>query len=246
MSYSISQNSIIANIIGKTSGIDGIILCVLFITQPVMEVYMFKFIVFDIDGTMIDTEEAVNYAYQSIIFKKHGRYFTKEEMLKGYGVPTPMSLQRYGFTDIDAALKDYYKYLIEGFARCRAFDGVPEVISQLREMSVPMGVVTSRCRYEIEIDACLKGIIRNFDSVVSSDDTTQHKPNPDPLLMAMQKLNAQPSETLYIGDTVFDRACARNAGVKFALALWGSNNAENIDADFFFKKPADLLELLKP
>jgi phosphoglycolate phosphatase-like HAD superfamily hydrolase len=44
---------------------------------------------------------------------------------------------------------------------------------------------------------------------------------------------------------VFDRACAKNAGVKFALALWGSNNAENIDADFFFKKPADLLDILK-
>ncbi|HEX2927006.1 MAG TPA: HAD-IA family hydrolase [Ruminiclostridium sp.] len=207
---------------------------------------MFKYIIFDIDGTMIDTEKAVNYAYQSLIFKKHGRYFTSEELLKGYGVPTPISLERYGFTDIDAAMKEYYQYLEEGFKECKAFDGIPEVLAQLKKSSVPMGVVTSRCQYEIDIDSCLKQFIKDFDCIVSSDDTTLHKPNPDPLLLVMDKLNAVPSETIYIGDTVFDRACAKNAGVKFALALWGTNNAENIDADFFIKKPADLLKIIMP
>lgn len=206
---------------------------------------MFKYIIFDIDGTMIDTEEAVYYAYQSIIFKKHGRYFTNEELLKGYGVPTPVSLERYGFTDIDTALKDYYQYLIEGFKKCTAFEGIPEVMENLKELNIPMGVVTSRCQYEIEFDSCLQQFTKYFKTIVASDDTTLHKPNPDPLLLAMDKLNAVPSETLYIGDTVFDRECAKNAGVKFALALWGSNNAENINADFFFKKPADLLDILK-
>ncbi|WP_024831874.1 HAD family hydrolase [Ruminiclostridium josui] len=206
---------------------------------------MFKYIIFDIDGTMIDTEKAVNYAYQSIIFKKHGRYFTNEELLKGYGVPTPISLERYGFTDIDAALKDYYHYLIEGFKKCTAFEGIPEILEKLKELNISMGVVTSRCQYEIEIDSCLQQFTRYFKSIVTSDDTTLHKPNPAPLLFAMDKLNAVPCETLYIGDTVFDRECAKNAGVKFALALWGSNNAENINADFFFKKPADLLDILK-
>ncbi len=206
---------------------------------------MFNYMIFDIDGTMIDTEKAVNYAYQSIIFEKHGRYFTNEELLKGYGVPTPISLERYGFTDIDAALKDYYHYLIEGFKKCTAFEGIPEILDILKESNIPMGVVTSRCQYEIEVDSCLQQFTKYFKAIVSSDDTTLHKPNPDPLLLAMDKLNAIPSETLYIGDTVFDRECAKNAGVKFALAVWGSNNAENINADFFFKKPADLLSILK-
>lgn len=206
---------------------------------------MFKYIIFDIDGTMIDTEEAVYHAYQSIIYKKHGRYFTNEELLKGYGVPTPLSLERYGFTDIDVALKEYYHYLIEGFKKCTAFEGIPEVMENLKALNIPMGVVTSRCRYEIQADSCLEQFTKYFKTIVSSDDTSEHKPNPAPLLFAMDKLKAVPSETLYIGDTVFDRECAKNAEVKFALALWGSNNAENINADFFFKKPADLLDILK-
>lgn len=205
---------------------------------------MYKYVIFDVDGTMVDTEEAVMYAYQSVIFEKFGRYFSDEEMLKGYGVPTPQSLAKYGFTDIEKTIQDYYKYLIEGFARCTAFDGIFEVIDSLKAKNIPMGIVTSRCKYEIDIDTCLHGFINQFSSVVSSDDTALHKPNPDPLLKAMEIMNANPSETIYIGDTVFDGRCAKSAGVKFALALWGSNNADNIDADYYLKKPAELFEII--
>ncbi|QNU67736.1 HAD family hydrolase [Ruminiclostridium herbifermentans] len=205
---------------------------------------MYKYVIFDVDGTMIDTEEAVMYAYQQVIFNKYGRYFTEEELLKGYGVPTPQTLANYGFTDIEAAMKDYYKYLIEGFKRCSVFDGIIEVISHLKDKNIPIGIVTSRCKYEIDIDSSLQSLVDKFESIVCSDDTINHKPNPDPLIRAMEKMNAIASETIYIGDTIFDSMCANSAGVKFALALWGTNNANNISADYYLKKPAELLELL--
>lgn len=205
---------------------------------------MYKYVVFDVDGTLVDNEEAVLYAYQSVIFKKFGRHFSDEEMIKGYGVPTPQALAKYGFTDIDKAMEDYYSYLVEGYAKSKTFDGIFEVISSLKAKNIPIGIVTSRSKYEIDIDTSLQGLICQFDAVINSDDTTLHKPHGDPLLKAMDKMNANPSETIYIGDTIFDRGCAKNAGVKFALALWGSNNVENIDAEYFFKKPSDLLEIL--
>lgn len=205
---------------------------------------MYKYIVFDVDGTMVDTEKAVTYAYQSVIFDKFGRHFSDEEMLKGYGIPTPQALAKYGFTDIDITLIDYYKHLVDGFGKCSAFDGILEIISNLKTKNLPMGIVTSRCKYEIDIDTCLQGFIKQFDSVVSSDDTILHKPNAAPLLKAMEKMNANPSETIYIGDTVHDAMCAKSAGVKFALALWGTNNAENITADYYLKKPSNLLEII--
>ncbi|MHB8063561.1 MAG: HAD hydrolase-like protein, partial [Ruminiclostridium sp.] len=58
---------------------------------------MYKYVIFDVDGTMVDTEEAVMHSYQSVIFEKYGRHFSEEEMLKGYGVPTPKALAKYGF-----------------------------------------------------------------------------------------------------------------------------------------------------
>ncbi|HEY5584668.1 MAG TPA: HAD family hydrolase [Ruminiclostridium sp.] len=205
---------------------------------------MYKYVIFDVDGTMIDTEEAIIHSYQSVVFEKYGRYFTDEELLAGYGVPTLQTLAKFGFTDIEKAVKDYYKHFVEGLAKCSTFDGIIEVISSIKDINLPMAIVSSRSRFEIDIDTCLQSIIHQFDSVICSEDTILHKPNADPLLKAMEKMNANPSDTIYIGDTLFDRMCARNAGVKFALALWGSNNAENIDADYFLKKPSDLLEIL--
>lgn len=205
---------------------------------------MYNYVVFDVDGTMVDTEEAVMFAYQTIIHKKYGRYFTQEEMLKGYGVPTPQTLAKYGFTDIDAAMKDYYKYLIEGFKKCTVFDGINEVMNELKANKIPTGIVTSRCKYEIDIDSSLQGLIANFKAIVCSDDTTLHKPNPDPLLKAIESMNAISSETIYIGDTKFDSMCAKSAGVKFALAVWGTNNADNISADYYLDKPTQLLDII--
>ncbi len=205
---------------------------------------MYKYVVFDVDGTMIDTEEAVMYAYQSVIFEKFGRNFSNEEMLQGYGIPTPQAFTKYGFTDIGKAMKDYYKYLEEGFAKCTTFDGINKILAYIKSENLPIGIVTSRCKYELEIDPTLQGIINNFEAVICSEDTTEHKPNAEPLLKAMEVMRATPSETIYIGDTMFDSKCAKSAHVKFGLALWGTNNAENISADYYLKKPSDLLEIL--
>jgi phosphoglycolate phosphatase-like HAD superfamily hydrolase len=60
----------------------------------------------------------------------------------------------------------------------------------------------------------------------------------------MEKMDAISSETIYIGDTVFDSMCAKSAGIKFALAVWGTNNAKNISADYYLKKPSELLDII--
>lgn len=206
---------------------------------------MYKYIIFDVDGTMINTEKVVNDAYQAMIFKEHGRYFTEEEMIKGYGVPTRQTLATYGFNDVDKAVREYQEFLIEGYAKCCPFDGILEILDWLKINNFPLGIVTSRTQNEINIDYCLQGFIQKFDAVVSSDETILHKPNPEPLLEVMKKMDADPKKTLYIGDTVFDRQCARNAGIKFALALWGSNNVENIDADYFLKKPEEIIQVVQ-
>ncbi len=206
---------------------------------------MFKYVVFDVDGTMIDTEQAVRYAYQSVIYKKHGRYFSDEELLAGYGVPTPQSLERYGFTDIEAAVSDYYGYLVKGFEKATAFEGITDLLDTLLDMNIPLAVVTSRCKYEIEVDPCFQSILSKFKAVVCSEDTALHKPHPEPLLKAMELLGAAASDTIYIGDTLFDSQCAKSAGVIFALAMWGSNNSQNITADYYLKAPFELLDLYK-
>ena len=83
-----------------------------------------------------------------------------------------------------------------------------------------------------------------FKVTITSADTKKHKPAPDPILAAMDKMEADPATTVYVGDTINDMKAAHAAGAKFAGALYSSANPDSIkDADFPLMKPADLLEI---
>lgn len=206
---------------------------------------MYQCIIFDVDGTMVDTESAVISSYQRIIHEEFGRYFTPEELKAGYGVPTTQALERYGFEDVEEAYKKYHRYLTEAFCDVKAFAGIVNVLESVKEKGLVTGIVTSRNKSEIAMDQCLQGIIKHFDFVVGSEDTQKHKPEAEPIRKLMELAGAAPEETIYIGDTYFDYMCAKNAGVSFALALWGARSTADIRADYDLERPGDILKLLE-
>ena len=126
----------------------------------------------------------------------------------------------------------------------RLFPGVRETIRALREAGISTGIVTSKNARGYAGDFVPYGIADWFDPVVLSDDTQRHKPYPDPLIAFMRKTGAQAEELLYVGDSVYDSRCAREAGVDFALAIWGSCCPEKISAQHRLEKPQDLLMAL--
>ncbi len=209
-----------------------------------MKIKMYNYIIFDVDGTLIDTEKAVVSSYQKLIHEKFGRYFTMEELAVGHGVPTRTSLERYGFTDIDAICERYHGYLREALKEARVFEGVMAVLRHVESKNIITGVVTSRNRLEIAHDPRMLEITQYFRHIVCSDDTKKHKPDGEPILKFLELSGAKASETIYIGDTPFDCMCARNAGVDFALALWGAIEKDSVAADYYFKSPEEIISIL--
>ena len=84
-----------------------------------------------------------------------------------------------------------------------------------------------------------------MEAVILQDDTTFHKPHPEPLLKCIEKLNLKPEEVIYIGDAQSDYEASKNAHIDFGLAKWGSVATQEIPATLVFKQPKDLLRLLK-
>src|SRR5699024_10472546 len=83
-----------------------------------------------------------------------------------------------------------------------------------------------------------------FHYIISASDTENHKPHPDPLLFCLKELGADKNETVYIGDSIYDMQSAKSAGIKFALALWGSKTIKGFEtADYILNKPRDILTL---
>lgn len=101
---------------------------------------------------------------------------------------------------------------------------------------IRQAVVFAKKRAQYEIDIVSKGIIQYFETTVLEEDTTTHKPNPEPLYYALRKMHLSQEEVLYIGDSIVDSIAAELAHVDFGLALWGNLSREDM------KEPTLVLE----
>lgn len=202
----------------------------------------YKHIVFDVDGTLVDTEYAVLHSLQRIV-----EHFTKikpelHELTFALGIPGKYALEKYNITDSDA-MKIWIKYLHEYDDKINVFGGMKEVLKNLKTQGLKLGVVTSKDRKEFEIQFTKFGIRDFFDVTVCVDDTTEHKPFPAPLYKYMELSGAEKDEVLYIGDSEYDMRCAHGAGIDFALAGWGCKGRK-IEAEYYPQIPSDILSII--
>ena len=136
-------------------------------------------------------------------------------------------------------------------ARClaEAFDGVAAVLGEMAVAGVRHAVVTSKLAWTATEELTEAGLLHFFETVVGCDDTDCHKPDPEPVYAAMQRLCIDDAgDILFVGDSPADIWAARNAGCRSIAALWGTIDAELVlDAapDFRAATPAELLAILR-
>lgn len=205
----------------------------------------YKHIVFDIDGTLIDTEYAVLKSFQETIQEITGKMMPMEELKFCLGITGEDSLRILQFEDVPSAMSLWVEKLYEYKKDMHLFDGIMELLEALKKAGCKLGIVTSKERKQFDRDQVCLSIAHYFDFIVCSEDTEEHKPLPAPLLKYMELAGAdKEEEVLYIGDSKYDKACAEGAGVDFALAVWGCGG-NKIEANYYPEKPTDLLSLLE-
>ena len=205
---------------------------------------MYTYIIFDVDGTLIDTEKAVEESYRCVMLEETGRQLTEEDIARAYGIPTAQAFERLGAGNVERACRRYYDCLFRAFKNVKPFDGVDEMLAKVKERGLGSGIVTSRVRNEVANDPSLQGLLRYIDHVICADDTKKHKPDAEPVTRLLEVAGRDRSEAVYLGDTYYDFMCAKNAGVRFALAAWGASRTEGIEADYVLSEPGDLLAIL--
>ena len=127
------------------------------------------------------------------------------------------------------------------FGRDPLFPHIEHTIATLKSKGLGLGLVTSRTHNELNNDFALGKIIDHFETIICVTDAPRPKPNPDPLLVYMDRCGVSPDEVLYIGDSDYDYHCAKNAKVDFGVALWGDNRISHSDTRFSFTSPMDIL-----
>ncbi|MDX6466610.1 MAG: pyrophosphatase PpaX [Gaiellaceae bacterium] len=182
----------------------------------------FPVVLFDLDGTVVDSGAIILASMRHAMREVLGTEHSDEELMKAVGGPG-LEAQMAAFAPdrIEELVTVYRAHNEPLHDELEACAGIEEVLVRLHEEGRRLGVVTAKRRSTVELAFAKVPLAHLFETVVGGDETTLHKPDPEPLLLAAKRMGADPAETAYVGDSPFDVAAAKAAGM-FAIAVtWG-------------------------
>lgn len=209
---------------------------------------MKKAVLFDFDGTLINTNDLIFESYRIAFRTVLKREPTTEEMLKFYGRPLRASMMEY--TDAAERLCDVYrKFNDENHDKMvMEFPGVREGVVELKKKGYSLGIVTSKRLHMVERGLKIIKLDGFFDTIVTPDDTQKAKPEPEPVLCGCSKLGVIPKDAIYVGDSVFDMESAKRAGTKLCAveySLTPKSQLLTFSPEFFVDSIKTLAEKLE-
>jgi len=205
---------------------------------------------FDLDGTLIDSVQLILDSFHHTLAAHGLPPRSDDQWLAGVG--TPLTAQFAEWKDaagtMESLIETYRDYNLANHDRMvRGYPGVAEAVRAIRRTGRSTGLVTSKNRRGALRGLRLVGLEDAMDVLVCADDVVNPKPHPEPVEKAVRLLGADPTSTVYAGDSIHDLHSGRGAGVWTAAVLWGPfsrRQLEPAEPDFWIERPEELLSLL--
>jgi pyrophosphatase PpaX len=209
---------------------------------------LLKAVLFDLDGTLIDSISNIIACWQHTMRQCLDQEVTREDILPNVGRTLMDAFEEIAPGRSDELLAVYraHQQIIHD-ETVLPVPGTEDTIQAIKRAGLLLGVVTSK-----GIPAAVRGLDLfdlqpHLDLLVTHEDTSLHKPNPDPLIFACERLGIAPAEAIYVGDALWDIQAGKAAGVRTAAVTWGAGSVEELSAagpDFIFHSMKDVLTLL--
>jgi len=212
----------------------------------------YKAILFDLDGTLLNTLDDLHNSVNRTLSAFHFPLRTKEETRLAVGDGVGMLITRSipngqnnpQFAECLAAFRQ--DYAENNQVLTAPYEGISALLTTLREKNVRVGVVSNK------FDSAVKALCADYfgqlvEVAVGEREGVRRKPHPDSLFAAMEALNIQPQDCLYVGDSETDVASAKNAGIDCCSVLWGFRDKDTLTkagATRFVSTPKDILALI--
>jgi pyrophosphatase PpaX len=204
----------------------------------------FDAVLFDLDGTLVDSNALTVRSLGQTAEAVLGRRFPEEQLaaLVGGG-SAARQLATLDSDRVDELVRDYGERIGPAYDEVACFAGMVEVLTELKRRGTRLAVVSAKRRDVVERAFAAAGIAGYFEAVVGAEDTERHKPDPEPLLKALQLLGAEAATAAYVGDSPYDAEAARAAGLYAVAVAWGGLHRVE-DADVLVETPEELLAVL--
>lgn len=204
----------------------------------------FSAFVFDMDGTITNTNRLIFDAFNHIVQEYRGGSMTDREIAALFGPPEEGALRVIvGDDRLDEAMERYLTFYREQHrALASVYDGIPDLLADLHARGIDLALFTGKGRHTTAITLEVLGLQSYFRKVVTGNDVTKHKPSGEGLTSILQELNLEPGHTVMVGDAVADILAAREAGIPVASVLWDAFNKDRVlqhERDFTFHTVPD-------
>ena len=199
----------------------------------------YKAVLFDLDGTVLDTSDLIISSFKHTFHKHYKREIALSEIHAFFGKTLRAAMEYLGPDQVEELIQTYREYsLAHHDQMITVFSGVVETIHALHEAGVVMAIVTSKTKKTALRGLKLFDLDNYFPVIIGADQCQNHKPHPEPIQNALIQLKMRPEECLMVGDSSFDLISARQAGVKTAAVRWTRVSWETI----LLEKPDYILE----
>jgi pyrophosphatase PpaX len=187
-----------------------------------IEPMRFPTVLFDLDGTVVDSGAIILASMRHATREVLGREYSDEELLRTVGGPgLEAQMQTLDPERADELVNVYRAHNIPLHDELEACVGMEPVLVRLRDEGRRLGVVTAKRRDTAELAFATVPLGHLFEVIVGGDETERHKPDPEPLLLGAERLGADPAQTAYVGDSPFDTLAAKAAGMYAVAVTWG-------------------------
>jgi pyrophosphatase PpaX len=182
----------------------------------------FPVVLFDFDGTVVDSGPIILASMRHATETVLARSYSEDELMANVGGPG-LEAQMHAFAPdhVDELVRVYRAHNEPLHAELEAFAGMEALLADLRQEGRKIGLVTAKRRATVDLAFAQLPIEHLFDVVVGGDETERHKPHPEPLLLALERLDAQPADAAYVGDSPYDMQAARSGGLHAIGVTWG-------------------------
>lgn len=208
----------------------------------------FPVVLFDFDGTVVDSGAMILASFRHAMKTVLDREVSDAELLSAVGTPLNDQMRLIDAERADELVAVYRAHNEPLHDALQPCDGVLEVLAHLKDEGRRLGIVTAKRGATVELAFAVLPLRDYFDVVVPADDVERHKPAPDPLLVALERLGVEPDDAVYVGDSPFDVAAARAAGVHSVAVTWGGIYTEEAlraeRPDEIVSTPRELLDVL--
>jgi pyrophosphatase PpaX len=193
---------------------------------------VFKAVVFDLDGTLVDSVELIALSFQHAIREVMGREASREEAMQHVGTPLKEQMVRISPGHADELVAVYREFNHREHDRMlKLYDGILDLLNRLTKAGVSLGLVTSKSRPTTQMAFDLTGIEPYFDATVCCDEAPGNKPSAEPILYCLAGLGAAPEDAAYVGDSPADIQAAHAARVTAIAVSWGVFDTQALAAE---------------